>query len=212
MPARARRRPPRPLPRSARGRLWAPDRRRQLLAVAAEILDREGVDGVRIPDVARAGGVTRPVVYRFFPNRQAILMDLLEEFGSVLEARLEQSVGGGLADVEALLRSVFEAVCDTIEEIGAGVWKLLNSAGPDPEIESVAQSVRERLVLPWLERVAEVTRAPAPDVRALTAMLAAAVPAVLSQWLAGDLRRDEAMDSLLRGVGGLIRAFSQPRS
>jgi AcrR family transcriptional regulator len=180
--------------------------------VAAEILDREGVDGVRIPDVARAGGVTRPVVYRFFPNRQAILMDLLEEFGSVLEARLEQSVGGGLADVEALLRSVFEAVCDTIEEIGAGVWKLLNSAGPDPEIESVAQSVRERLVLPWLERVAEVTRAPAPDVRALTAMLAAAVPAVLSQWLAGDLRRDEAMDSLLRGVGGLIRAFSQPRS
>ncbi len=208
MPAKVRR-----LPRggSSRGRLWAADRRRQLLAVAAEILDREGVDGVRIPDVAAAAGVTRPVVYRFFPNRQVILMDLLEEFGSVLEERLEESVGNGLSDVEALLGSVLEAVCDSVEEIGAGVWKLLNSAGPDPEIESVAQSVRARLVRPWFARVAEVTGAPGPDVRALTAMIAAAVPAVLSQWLAGDLRRDEAVASVLRGVGGLIQAFSQAR-
>jgi AcrR family transcriptional regulator len=205
MPARARTRPPES---PSRGRLWAPDRRRQLLGVAAAILDREGVDGVRIPDVANAAGVTRPVVYRFFPNRQAILMDLLDEFGSVLEARLEESVGGGLADVEALLRSVVEAVCDTVEEIGGGVWKLLNSAGPDPEIESVAQSVRERLVRPWIARVAEVTGAPSSDVRALTAMIAAAVPAVLSQWLAGELRREEAVDSVLRGVGGLIGAFT----
>ena len=208
MPARAR---PRPPESSSRGRLWAPDRRRQLLAVAAAILDREGVDGVRIPDVANAAGVTRPVVYRFFPNRQAILMDLLDEFGSVLEARLEESVGAGLADVEALLRSVVVAVCDTVEETGAGVWKLLNSAGPDPEIESVAQSVRERLVRPWIARVAEVTGAAASDARALTAMIAAAVPAVLSQWLAGELRREEAVESLLRGVGGLIGAFSQAK-
>jgi AcrR family transcriptional regulator len=209
MPARARR--TRPPESPSRGRLWAPDRRRQLLRVAAAILDREGVDGVRIPDVANAAGVTRPVVYRFFPNRQAILMDLLDEFGSVLEARLEESVGGGLADVEALLRSVVEAVCDTVEEIGAGVWKLLNSAGPDPEIESVAQSVRERLVRPWIARVAEVTGAPAPDARALTAMIAAAVPAVLSQWLAGELRREEAVESVLRGVGGLVGAFSRAK-
>ena len=50
-------------------RLPPEERREQLLRVASEILARGGAERVRIPEVARAAGVTRPIVYKFFPNR-----------------------------------------------------------------------------------------------------------------------------------------------
>ena len=71
---------------SPHGRLWAADRRKQLLGVAARLLAQEGLDGVRIPDVAAEAGVTRPVV-RHFSNRQAILVGVLEDFGATLQER-----------------------------------------------------------------------------------------------------------------------------
>jgi AcrR family transcriptional regulator len=192
------------------GRLWAADRRAQLLEVAAELLTREGADGVRIPDVAERAGVSRAVVYKFFPNRQAILLDLLEELGRRLQQRVEASLADeGLADVDVLLARLFNDVCDTVTELGAGVWRLLNSAGPDPDIESVARRVRAEVAGPWFARVQAVTGAPERDAFALTSMIAATIPAVVELWLSGQVERDEAVVYLERGVAGLIREFTR---
>ena len=194
----------------AHGRLWAADRRRQLLRVAAEILSEHGAEGVRIPDVAQLAGVSRAVVYRFFPNRQAILLDLLEEFGTLLAERVEASLAeAGLADVDVLLEMLFNDVCGTVDEMGPGVWHLLNSAGTDPDIESVARRVRADVAGPWFARVQEVTGAPERDAFALTSMIASTIPAVVDLWLSGAFERDEAVITLKRGVAGLIRAFTE---
>ena len=193
----------------AHGRLWAADRRLQLLETAAELLEGRGVDGVRIPDVAEHAGVSRAVVYRFFPNRQAILLDLIEEFGRVVGERVEGALElNGLDDVQALLGRIFDGICDTIEEQGAGVWRLLNSAGPDPEIESVAQKVRAEIAGPWFARVQEVTRAPGRQAFALTSMIAATIPAVVELWISDQVERNEAVTYLERGVASLIREFT----
>lgn len=200
---------PAPASAPAHGRLWAADRRAQLLAVAADLLTERGPDGVRIPDVAERAGVSRAVVYRFFPNRQAILLDLIEELGRVLQERVEASLAReGLDDVDALLELLFRDVCDSVAEVGPGVWHLLNSSGPDPDIERVALTVRQRITGPWFVRVAEVTRAPERDALALTSMIAAVIPAVVEQWLSGRVDRDEAVSHLKRGVAGLIREFT----
>jgi AcrR family transcriptional regulator len=194
----------------AHGRLWAADRRKQLLAVAADLLTQQGADGVRIPDVAERAGVSRAVVYRFFPNRQAILLDLLEEFGVMLQERVERSLdAAGLADVDALLELLFRDVCETVDDLGAGAWRLLNSTGPDPDVESVARKVRTEVAGPWFARVQEVTGAAERDAFALTAMIAATIPAVVDLWLSGQVERGEAVTTLKRGVAGLIRAFTE---
>jgi len=193
----------------AHGRLWAADRRQQLLATAAELLDRQGADGVRIPEVAERAGVSRAVVYRFFPNRQAILLDLIEEFGKLLKERVEQALApNGLDEVEPLLGRIFTGICDTVSELGPGVWRLLNSTGPDPEIESVARKVRAEIAEPWFARVAEVTRAPDHQAFAVTSMIAASIPAVVELWISGRVARDEAVALLERGVAALIREFT----
>ena len=80
-------------PESQHNRLWAADRRKQLLDVAGRLLAKEGVDGVRIPDVAALAGVTRPVVYKHFSNRQAILVGVLEDFGQTLQERVQAAMG-----------------------------------------------------------------------------------------------------------------------
>ncbi|MGE4652091.1 MAG: TetR/AcrR family transcriptional regulator [Myxococcota bacterium] len=195
---------------STHGRLWADDRRKQILAVAARLLDEQGVDGLRIPDVAEAAGVTRPVIYRHFPNRQAILMDLLEEMGSALAERLEGLAASGLEDLEKLMPDLFEGLCDEIEARGAGVWKLLNSAGPDPEVEAVAQRVRERLVAPWYARVASVTRTSGEEAVAVTSIIYAVVPPLITLWHSGTLSRAEAVSHLTRAVGAIVGAYQRP--
>lgn len=196
--------------RPAHGRLWAADRRAQLLGIAAELLTHQGVDGVRIPEVAERAGVSRAVVYRFFPNRQAILLDLLEELGKALHERIERSLAdAGLADVEALLELLFNDVCDTISDLGPGVWWLLNSAGPDPDVESVARRVRAEVAGPWFARVQQVTGAPERDALVVTSMIAATIPAVVELWLSERVERHEAVATLKRGAAGLIREFTR---
>ena len=197
-------------PSSAHGRLWADDRRRQILEVAARLLDERGVDGLRIPDVARAAGVTRPVIYRHFPNRQAILIALLEEIGTSLAMRLERLAATGLSDVEKLMPDLFEGLCDEIEASGAGVWKLLNSAGPDPEVEAVAQSVRERLVAPWYSRVAAVSATSGKEAVVITSVIHAIVPPLITLWNSGTLSRKEAVSHLTRAVSAILDAYHRP--
>ena len=192
-------------------RLWADDRKQQILRVAARLLDERGVDGLRIPDVAAAAGVTRPVIYRHFPNRQAILMDLLESAGDAFVARLETAASLGFDDLPTLMRGLLEGLCDEIEAQGAGVWKLLNSTGPDPDVEAVAQAVRDRMVAPWYARIAAVTRSDDREAAAITGMLYGMVPNLVTLWQTGALTKEEAVDLLMRGVGGLIQAFSEDR-
>ena len=79
------RRGPAPAPRQ---RLSPEERRRHLLQVAAGLISAQGVDAVQFPEVAAAAGVTRQLVYRFFPSRQALIMAVLEDFAEALTQRL----------------------------------------------------------------------------------------------------------------------------
>ncbi|MBD0322751.1 MAG: TetR/AcrR family transcriptional regulator [Aldersonia sp.] len=53
------------------------DRRRQLLAAAAELIAERGFASVRLEDIGAAVGISGPAVYRHFPNKDALLAELL---------------------------------------------------------------------------------------------------------------------------------------
>src|SRR5262245_19282245 len=55
-------------------------RRRQLLDEAARLLTEHGIEQLQITEVATRVGVSRPLVYRQFPTRQALVRALLEDF------------------------------------------------------------------------------------------------------------------------------------
>lgn len=53
------------------------DRRSQLLNAAERLMAEHGFLGVRLEDIGAAAGVTGPAIYRHFPNKEALLVELL---------------------------------------------------------------------------------------------------------------------------------------
>ncbi len=53
------------------------DRRSQLLAAAEQLMAERGFLAVRLEDIGAAAGVSGPAIYRHFPNKEALLVELL---------------------------------------------------------------------------------------------------------------------------------------
>ncbi|MFI5780474.1 TetR/AcrR family transcriptional regulator [Nocardia sp. NPDC051570] len=52
-------------------------RRQQLLEAGARLIADRGFPGVRLEDLGAAAGISGPAVYRHFPNKEALLVELL---------------------------------------------------------------------------------------------------------------------------------------
>lgn len=53
------------------------DRRSQLISAAERLIAEHGFLGVRLEDIGAAAGVSGPAIYRHFPNKEALLVELL---------------------------------------------------------------------------------------------------------------------------------------
>jgi AcrR family transcriptional regulator len=53
------------------------DRRSQLIAAAERLIAEHGFLAVRLEDIGAAAGVTGPAIYRHFPGKEALLVELL---------------------------------------------------------------------------------------------------------------------------------------
>jgi AcrR family transcriptional regulator len=111
--------PARPIPRSAdtgakARRRYAPrmppeQRREQLVDAALSVILEQGYGGVSIEAIARAAGVTRPVIYDHFPNLGTLLHALIEREERYSRDQLERVVPDDPGDsdpVEVLAGSV----------------------------------------------------------------------------------------------------------
>jgi AcrR family transcriptional regulator len=53
------------------------DRRSKLIAAAERLIAERGYLAVRLEDIGAAAGVSGPAIYRHFPNKEALLVELL---------------------------------------------------------------------------------------------------------------------------------------
>ncbi len=189
-------------------RLKSLDRRRQIVRVASALLAERGVDHVRMPEVAEAAGVTRAVIYRFFPSRKALLAAVLEDFREELERRFgERTDLLRGSDLDSTIRGFVEALCDAIDDTGAGGFVLLNMDGPEPDLARLSRETRRALNDPWIARVANVTGGDPRIVAVVSEMGLATSRAVLMLYIERKLSRDEAMRVLGRAIRALLAEF-----
>lgn len=195
-----------------RSRLEPEERRRQLVGVAAELLSRGGLDALQFTELAAAAGVTRPVVYKFFSTREALVQAILDDFEGELTRRFRAAAGEATAgSLEEATRVFIDAICDAIEAKGAGAWELLGGHGPDAEVVRLGRTAQARLMRPWRSSIAAATGASRSEVETVTAMLVAAGRAVLERWYRGQLSRADAARDATRGVSALLAAFTKSR-
>jgi AcrR family transcriptional regulator len=197
--------------RAPRTRLAPERRRQQLVDVAAKLLTEQGPAHLEITELAKVAGVTRPVVYRFFPTRLALVQSVLDDFLAELERRFHGALVRSLGAPVALSAEGFiDACCDTIEAKGMGAWRLMYARGSDVEAARLGQAALARLLAPWLPRIVELTGLETRRVEAVASIIVAAGGAALDPWLDGRAKRKDALKLATRSVTALLAEFSTP--
>ncbi|MCU7825669.1 TetR/AcrR family transcriptional regulator [Kitasatospora sp. DSM 101779] len=136
--------------KAPRRRLSVDERREQLIAVALELFSRRPPEEVSIDDIAAAAGASRPLVYHYFPGKQAIYEESLRRAGQELTARFEEPAEGPLS--ERLLR-VMGRYLDFVDSHGPGFAALLRggsvaaSPGTNAVIDEVRRAAQEQILL-----------------------------------------------------------------
>jgi AcrR family transcriptional regulator len=195
---------------AARTRLSPEDRLEQLLRVTSEIIATDGVDSVRIPYVAAAAGVTRPVVYKFFPNRHELIKGVLEDFREHYSRRVPNvEEPDDDLDVATTARAFIDAACDTIEARGSGGWQLLRSVGPDPEISEISKDFRRQLVQPWLGPLRTLTGVGEDEALALADVMLTGAGEILQRWIDGEFSREQVATLLGRIILAVLTEFTE---
>lgn len=131
-----------------------PGRREELLAAALDVIRRIG-PGASMDEMAAGAGITKPVLYRYFGDRDRLIAAVAERFSDVLVARAEQALAGApREDAELMIRAAIESYVAFIEEDPALYAFLTQQAPPgspafiaviDRVAGSIAQVMRHTL-------------------------------------------------------------------
>jgi len=121
-------------PRDARRDRWSAhraERREQFVAAALRVLDAQGPE-LLIDAVAAEAGVTKPVLYRYFADKAALVQALGEYGSALLLDRLIPAIG---ADSPALarIRDAVGAYFAVIDEHPNLYWLLARQANAESE-------------------------------------------------------------------------------
>ena len=83
------------------------DRRLQLLSAAERLFAERGFLAVRLEDIGAAAGISGPAIYRHFPNKESLLVELLVGISARLLAGA-RDVRSGSVDAAAALEGLID--------------------------------------------------------------------------------------------------------
>jgi AcrR family transcriptional regulator len=86
----------------ARTRLARADRMEQTLSVARSLFAEEGYSAVTMDEVAAKVGVTKPLLYNYFGNKESLYIACMERAGDMLTATIGSAVAATDTPAEAL--------------------------------------------------------------------------------------------------------------
>ncbi|GHJ38085.1 TetR/AcrR family transcriptional regulator [Streptomyces sp. TS71-3] len=133
-----------------RRRMGVEERRRQLIAVALDLFSRRPPENVSIDEIAVAAGISRPLVYHYFPGKPGLYEAALRQAAEDLSARFVEPRQG---PVGARLLRVMGRFFDFVDEHGPGFASLMRgapaagSAAAGVLVDSVRQAAYEQILL-----------------------------------------------------------------
>jgi AcrR family transcriptional regulator len=121
--------PPAPGAKRPRGE----QRREEIIAAAAELFRRKGYRGTSIEDIGAAVGTTGPALYRHFPSKEALLVELVRRAVARARSDIAQVRARGLAPAATLDGMVDRALAHALEEsdLVAAAAQELRSISPE---------------------------------------------------------------------------------
>ncbi|TWT15352.1 TetR/AcrR family transcriptional regulator [Reyranella sp. CPCC 100927] len=109
---------------------WRQRRRADILRAAADLFGRRGYGGVQVDDVARAAGVGKPTLYRYFASKEELFLQVFGDALAGLEADLEAIRSRETSQQAALVAMV---TC-LVDVLGEQMVSLRVLTGEQPEL------------------------------------------------------------------------------
>ncbi|HYV16086.1 MAG TPA: TetR/AcrR family transcriptional regulator [Conexibacter sp.] len=182
-------------------RMHVDERRAQLLELAADLFARHAFAELSMARIAHEAGISKALLYHYFPSKQVLFVATLQEAAEQLRLRTEPQPG--VPPAEALAGSL-EAFLTWIEEHDVAYRKLMESAGSVPEVGALIDEVRSRTSARILEGLG-VTGAPPPKLRAAARAWLWFMDGVVIDWLDHrDISKDELIQLLLGTLAGAL--------
>ncbi|MET8243355.1 TetR/AcrR family transcriptional regulator [Streptomyces sp. NPDC005202] len=132
-----------------RRRMGVEERRQQLIGVALELFSRRSPDEVSIDEIASAAGISRPLVYHYFPGKLSLYEAALKRASEDLAGRFTEPHEGPLG---ARLLRVMRRFFDFVDEHGPGFSALMRggpavgSSTTNALIDSVRQAAYDQIL------------------------------------------------------------------
>lgn len=199
---------------STRTRLSRDDRMAQTLAVARGLFAERGYAAVKMDEIAAAVGVTKPLLYNYFGNKEQLYIACMERAGDALTTTITEAVSQSTSPGEALGAGVrgFFAFLDSDRAAWAVLFDETLPRGGEVG-ERVAEyrgAILEFVASSMLAQLPETRRDGArTEVEALSTALLGAAEALARWWLRTEaLSADAAADLLISTIEPGLRARS----
>ncbi|MET9700712.1 TetR/AcrR family transcriptional regulator [Streptomyces sp. NPDC006529] len=132
-----------------RRRMGVEERRQQLIGVALDLFSHRSPDEVSIDEIAAAAGISRPLVYHYFPGKLSLYEAALRRAAHELAARFHEPAEGPLG---ARLLRVMGRYFAFVDEHGPGFSALMRggpavgSSRTNAMIDEVRQAAYEQIL------------------------------------------------------------------
>ena len=137
----------------ARRRLSPDDRRNELLALGAEVFGQRPYDEVRIDEIAERAGVSRALMYHYFPDKRAFFAAVVRAEGE----RLFEATNTPPEPGQSLFAQLHDGVMAYLrydEEYPHGAWAAYVGMGrSDPVLRGIEDSDNDRQAERILARI-----------------------------------------------------------
>jgi AcrR family transcriptional regulator len=190
----------------AYNRLQVDERRRQLLEQGARLFAQHPYAELSMARIAREAGISKALLYHYFPSKQDFFLATLEQGAEELARRTEPDPG--LPPFEALAGSV-DGYLGWIEDNEDAYRRLIEGAGSVPEVKNLIDGIRDATSARILAGL-DAGNPPPPKTRAAVRGWLWLMDGVILDWLEHrDMSRTEVRDVLLGALAGTLSAGGQ---
>jgi AcrR family transcriptional regulator len=121
-------------------RLDVDERRAQLLEVGTELFTKHSFEELSMAQIAREAGISKALLYHYFPSKEEFFKAALSEAASELAQRTAPDET--LAPLEQV-RAATRAFVEWVGERGNAYAKVLQSVGSVPELRETLTAIRD---------------------------------------------------------------------
>jgi AcrR family transcriptional regulator len=189
-------------PAASRSRLGRDERRELLLDVAVAIAEERSLDDVTMEAVAERAGVSRPLLYKHFANRDELLGAMYRREAANLHERLAARVAAATT-LEGMFDALMSGALEASAERGP-IFSALRSAGGWTREVRREQRSRDSTTSRTFATIARREGLDPRRAAPATTMLLSLVDSVVAQWRAKPTR--ERADLLHETYMTVVRA------